>query len=107
MTIPFETVRDRWNADPGYQAAHAEVSPEMELALAMAEARHRANLTQAEVARRIGTSQAMVARWEKGKVAPTTTSLRRYADATGALLRIDFGGERLPDQVEVTAAVSR
>ncbi|SEG69655.1 transcriptional regulator, XRE family [Methylobacterium sp. 190mf] len=98
MAIPFKTVRDRWNADPEYRAAHAEVSPEMELAFAMAEARHRANLSQAEVARRIGTSQAMVARWENGKVAPTTTSLRRYAEATGALLRIQLGGERVREE---------
>lgn len=97
MAIPFKTVRERWNSDPEYRAAHAEVSPEMELAFAMAEARHRANLTQAEVARRIGTTQAVVARWEVGKVAPTTTSLRRFAQATGAQLRIQLGSEDLRD----------
>lgn len=95
MAIPFKTVRDRWNADPEYRAAHAEVSPEMELAFAMAEARHRAKLTQAEVAHRIGTSQAVVARWETGKSAPTTTSLRRFAQATGAPLQIQLGNERV------------
>ena len=88
MAIPFKTVRDRWNADPVYRAARAEVSPEMELAFAMAEARHRAKLSQAEVAKRIGTSQAMVARWENAKSAPTTTSLRKFAHATGAPLHI-------------------
>ncbi|GJD77549.1 helix-turn-helix domain-containing protein [Methylobacterium gregans] len=91
MTIPFKTVRARWQADPAYRAAHAEVSPEMELAFAMAEARQRAHLSQAEVAERIGTSQAMVARWETGRSAPTTTSLRRFAEATGARLSITFG----------------
>ncbi|KQP11465.1 hypothetical protein ASF28_05705 [Methylobacterium sp. Leaf99] len=60
----------------------------MDLAFAMAEARHRAHLSQSEVAQRIGTSQAMVARWESGKSASTTTSLRRFADATGATLHI-------------------
>ncbi|GJD73604.1 helix-turn-helix domain-containing protein [Methylobacterium goesingense] len=98
MAISFKTVRDRWNADPEYQAARAEVSPEMELAFAMAEARHRAQLSQAEVARRIGTSQAMVARWEKGKVAPTTTSLRRFAQATGAPLHIQLGNEPVREE---------
>lgn len=97
MAIPFKTVRDRWHTDPEYRAAHAEVSPEMELAFAMAEARHRAQLSQAEVARRIGTSQAMVARWERGKSAPTTTSLRRFAEATGAALSIQLGGRRTED----------
>lgn len=95
MTIPFNTVREAWHQDPEYRAAYDEVSPEMELAFAMAEARHRAQLSQAEVARRIGTSQSMVARWETGKVAPSTTSLRRYAKATGTPLTIQFGTERV------------
>ncbi|KQO69672.1 hypothetical protein ASG60_01455 [Methylobacterium sp. Leaf469] len=88
MAIPFKTVRERWNAEPDYRAARDAVSPVMDLAFAMAEARHRARLSQAEVAQSIGTSQAMVARWESGKSAPTTTSLRRFADATGATLHI-------------------
>ena len=90
MTIPFETVRERWNADPNYRVVRDEIAPEMELAFAMSEARHRAKLSQAEVARRIGTSQAMVARWETGKSAPTTTSLRRFAQATGSTLQIQL-----------------
>ena len=91
MTIPFKTVRERWNADPEYQVVRDEISSEMDLAFAMAEARHYAKLSQAEVARRIVTSQAMVARWETGKSAPTTTSLRRFAQATGTTLQIRLG----------------
>lgn len=98
MAIPFQTIRERWNADPEYRAARAEISPELELAFAMAEARHRARLSQAEVARRIGTSQAMIARWEKGRSAPTTTSLRRFAQATGAALQIRLGEERVREE---------
>ena len=98
MAIPFKSVRDRWNADPEYRDARAEVSPEMDLAFAMAEARHRSKLSQAEVAQRIGTSQAMVARWEKGKSAPTTTSLRRFAQATGADLQIRLHREPALDE---------
>ncbi|WP_442919242.1 helix-turn-helix domain-containing protein [Methylobacterium sp. SyP6R] len=57
-------------------------------------ARQASTLSQAEVARRIGASQAMVARWETGKAAPTTTSLRRFAEATGARRRIECAFER-------------
>lgn len=94
MPIPFRSIRERWYADPEYRAAYEDVSPAMDLAFAMAEARQAAKLSQAEVARRIGTAQAMVARWETGKAAPTTTSLRRFAEATGARLRIEFARER-------------
>jgi HTH-type transcriptional regulator/antitoxin HipB len=99
MTIPFKTVRAGWQADPDDRAAHAEVSAEMDLAFAMAEARHRAQLSQSEVARRIGTSQAMVARWETGKVAPTVTSLRRCAEATGARPSIALSSDPAPPEV--------
>ncbi|QRE77752.1 helix-turn-helix transcriptional regulator [Methylobacterium aquaticum] len=66
----------------------------MDLAFAVAEARQAAKLSQAELVRRIGTSPAMVARWETGKAAPTTISLRRVAEATGDRLRIEFAFER-------------
>ena len=90
MTIPFKTVRERWNIDPAYRAAHTAIGPEMELGFTMAEARARAKLTQEEVARRMHTSQGQVARWERGQVMPSTASLRRYAEAVGARLRIQL-----------------
>lgn len=93
-SIPFQSIRERWHADPDYRVAYEEVSPAMDLAFAMAAARQAAKLSQTELVRRIGTSLALVARWETGKAAATTTSLRRFAEATGARLRIEFAFER-------------
>ena len=45
------------------------------------EARRSAGLTQAELARRAGTSQAMVARYETGIASPTVRTLRRLLRA--------------------------
>lgn len=45
------------------------------------EARRSAGLTQAELARRAGTSQAMVARYETGVASPTVRTLRRLLRA--------------------------
>jgi uncharacterized protein len=47
------------------------------------EARRSAGLTQAELARRAGTSQAMVARYETGVASPTVRTLRRLLRAAG------------------------
>ncbi len=55
----------------------------MEMAFALAEARHAAGLTQAQVAQRMGTSQAAVARMERGVVKPSWTGIERYARAVG------------------------
>jgi ribosome-binding protein aMBF1 (putative translation factor) len=53
-------------------------------------ARHRAGVSQAELARRAKTSQPAIARLEKGQVSPTVISLDRIARALGAELVIDF-----------------
>lgn len=50
--------------------------------------RRRAGLTQAEVARRIGTSQPWVARMERGQLSPTLTSFTNYLAAVGAKVEI-------------------
>lgn len=47
------------------------------------EARIRARLSQAEVARRSGTSQAAVARYESGQVSPAASTLERMLQACG------------------------
>ena len=55
----------------------------MELAFALAEARRDAGLTQADVSRLMGTSQAAVARLESGRAKPNWETVERYARAVG------------------------
>jgi transcriptional regulator with XRE-family HTH domain len=38
----------------------------------------------------MGTKQEVVARWEGGKVLPSTRTLTRVAEATGTKLKISF-----------------
>ncbi|TXR51149.1 helix-turn-helix domain-containing protein [Phyllobacterium endophyticum] len=93
MSIPFTTLKERWNADPAFRRAYDKIGPEMEIAFAIAEARHRAKLTQAQLADKIGSSQAMVARWERGTTMPSTKSLTKVAQATGSRLRVQLDAE--------------
>src|SRR5947207_12536441 len=78
----------RWRgelmATPGYQELYEEEAAKKELWLQLVEARQAAGLTQAEVAKRLGVSQAQVARIEKrGYDAYTLNTLRRYVRALG------------------------
>ena len=84
MTIPFETLRRRWMKDAKFRAEYARIGPEMELAFTLAEARRRAGLTQAALAKRMRTSQASIARIESGRGAPKWSTIERYARAVGA-----------------------
>ncbi|MYD94927.1 MAG: helix-turn-helix transcriptional regulator [Chloroflexi bacterium] len=79
-----------WAEDPEYRQAYDELAPEFALAQTLIEARTRADLTQAELARRMQTTQSTVARLESGRIHPSTRTLERIARATGTHLRISF-----------------
>src|SRR5215211_5010958 len=81
----YEEERARRMGDPEYRAIYEEEGAKKELWLQLVEARQIAGLSQRELAKRLGVSQAQVARIEKrGYDAYTLTSLRRYVDALGA-----------------------
>lgn len=53
-------------------------------------ARHRAGITQKELARRLGTTQSVVARWESGRVSPSVETLSRVVRSCGLNLVISL-----------------
>jgi transcriptional regulator with XRE-family HTH domain len=79
-----------WMQDPAYRKEYDALESEFALASAMLRARTEAGLTQEQLAERMGTKQEAVARWEGGKVMPSTRTLERLAQATGTVLRISF-----------------
>jgi ribosome-binding protein aMBF1 (putative translation factor) len=93
-TIPVEEAFAEWCKDPEYVAAYDALEEEFALAAAMVAARSRAGLTQQQLADRMQTTQAVIARLESGRVKPSTRTLGRLAAATGTRLRISF--EPLP-----------
>jgi transcriptional regulator with XRE-family HTH domain len=60
------------------------------LRLEIAKARTRSGLSQAELARRMETTQSTIARLEKGHGLPSTRTLGRLAKATGHRLKISL-----------------
>ncbi len=80
----------RWSRDDDYKDAYDALGEEFELGRALIEARTAAGLSQAQLARRMKTSQSYIARIEGGRVRPSTDALERFAQATGTRLRISF-----------------
>ncbi len=66
--------------------------PEGALRQQIVAARLRAGLSQAALARRMGTGQSAIAWLESGKASPSFTTLRRLAEATGARLSVKLEG---------------
>jgi len=72
------------------RAEYDSLAREFSLAGMLIRARAEADLTQAQVAERMKTSQSYVAKLESGQVSPSMKALQRYADATGARLKISL-----------------
>ena len=83
----------RWSRDGDYNAAFEGLEEEFRLARALIAARTAAGLSQAQLAKRMKTSQSYIARIEGGKVRPSTDALDRFARATRTRLRIIFEPE--------------
>lgn len=80
----------QWSKDADYKGAYEALAEEFDLARALIEARTAAGLSQAQLARRMKTSQSYIARIEGGSVRPSTDALERFAHATRTPLRIVF-----------------
>ena len=91
--IPVEESFKKWKKDPKYVTAYNALEKEFAIASAMIKARAHADMTQEQVAKAMGTTQAVIARLESGKILPSTRTLERFAKATRTRLRISFAPE--------------
>ena len=86
----YNDIRKEWMQDPEFVKEYEALEQEFSLASAMIAARAHADMTQQDVAGKMGTSQSYIARLEGGAVSPTMKALRRYAEATGSRVKITF-----------------
>jgi DNA-binding XRE family transcriptional regulator len=76
-------------SDPIFRELYEQSRQQVRLAIQIREVRESRGWTQAELARRIGTSQPAIARLESGEYDGYTVGiLRRIAQATSARLQI-------------------
>jgi ribosome-binding protein aMBF1 (putative translation factor) len=83
-------LHQKWMKSREYRKAHEALAPEFELARAVIDARVTAGLTQEQLAKRMETTQSVIARLESGRTRPSTQTLKRLAAATGTRLKISF-----------------
>jgi ribosome-binding protein aMBF1 (putative translation factor) len=86
---------EEWRKDPALMEAYDALEEQFVLAEALIRARAGASMTQEDVAKAMGTTQAVVARLESGRSMPSTRTLQRFAEATGTKLRIRFERPKL------------
>lgn len=85
-----EYLQDQLASDPALRAEYDAMEPEFAIYDQLLRARKRAKLTQAEIAKRMGTTASVVARLESAdyRNLPSLNTLRKYAAATGSRLEI-------------------
>jgi ribosome-binding protein aMBF1 (putative translation factor) len=88
--VPADAVFVKARKSPAYAKAYDALQEEFDLIAALIKARTGAGLTQQQVAERMNTTQAVVARLEAGGRRPSTRTLERFARATGHRLKISF-----------------
>lgn len=90
MAIPLKKIAKRWMKEPGFREGYDALEEEFSVASMLIAARTRANLTQAELAEKMDTSQSTIARLESGAASPSLSTLRRLAQATGMQLKLSL-----------------
>lgn len=98
MRNALKDFKRRALARPEVRREYEKLKEEFELLDEILKARAEAGLTQAELARRIGTTQSAVARMETaiGKHSPSIATLKRYASALGYRLQLRLVKEQGP-----------
>ena len=85
----FKTLKDQWLKDPEVRKEYDALKVEIKLAEEIIRARAKAKMTQAELARRIGTKSTAISRLESPNYGKASISmLKKVAQALGCELQI-------------------
>lgn len=81
--------------NPEFKKAWDDLEPEFELLGSMIKARERNKISQAELAKRLGTKQSAISRLERGAFSKATVeTLRKIADALDSRLIIKLQAKK-------------
>lgn len=76
--------------DSEVKQEYDKLSPEYEIISCFTKTRKKLGISQAELAKTIGTDQARISKLEKGTLNPTIDFLKRIAEGLGQELHISF-----------------
>ncbi|MBM3610811.1 MAG: helix-turn-helix transcriptional regulator [Alphaproteobacteria bacterium] len=86
----LKELKKDWLKDPEIRAIYDSMAFEFYIASVLIRTRLKAKLTQTELAERMHSTQAHVARLESGKFLPSLTSLVKYCEAVGQKIVIEL-----------------
>lgn len=88
--ISFDILHGRWIKDPEYRREYDRLGPEFEIARQIIDARIKRRITQEDLAKRMGTGQAVISRLENANAKPSLSLIQRLADALNLNVELKF-----------------
>lgn len=84
----FKKIKKEFLVDPEILKAYEELGPEFALIEKLIEKRLKQGMTQAVLAKKLGTKQSAVARFESGTYNPSLKFIYKIADALSVKVKI-------------------
>ena len=76
--------------NPDFRHEYEKLQPHFEIASQIIEARIKKKISQEELAKRMGTGQAVISRLEGANAKPSISLIQRLADALGLRIELKF-----------------
>lgn len=86
--ISFKRVHQGWMKNPEFQREFKKLEPEFQIAKQIISARLKQKISQEELAKKVGTDQAIVSRLENMAGKPSISLLERFARALNVQFNI-------------------
>ena len=88
LSVPFEEIEAKMLEDEEFRAEYERLRPRYEAIEQIIKARKEQNITQAELAKRVGTQKSNISRLESGNYNPSLDFLIKVAESLGKKLSI-------------------
>ena len=89
-SVSFDTIKSELMRDDGFKSEYEKLQPRYEIISQIIEARKAQNMTQAELAKLVGTQKSNISRLESGNYNPSLDFLIRIANSLGKSIKIQL-----------------
>lgn len=84
----FKTLKKELLAEPEIKKEYDALDPEYQLIRAVIAKRIQKNMSQAQLAKKVGTKQSAISRFESGNANPSLKFLQKVAKGLGSELKV-------------------
>ena len=88
--VKFEEVHNRLMKDEKFKTEYEKLKPRYELIAQIIDVRNQQNITQEELAQRVGTQKSNISRFESGSYNPSLDFVTKVAKSLGKEVHISL-----------------